>query len=166
MQEGSLLLTWLSVKTTPSGWPFSNMASDWLAALLSANQSHVGKLLLIDMQGFVLITPTPGSLLLTWLTLITAWISNHLPSKVWDEITYPFSNFQWLHHWSLDMDKQFHPTHYNGCNYLSMPGFKLYHVSKRGPGSRWVKAALADHIHIAWCKLYYLEQIHTSEIDY
>ena len=27
------------------------------------------------------------------LTLIPAWISNHLPSKVWDEITYPFLNF-------------------------------------------------------------------------
>ena len=22
-----------------------------------------------------------------------AWISNHMPSKVWDEITYPFLNF-------------------------------------------------------------------------
>ena len=26
-------------------------------------------------------------------TLIPAWISNHMPSKVWDEITYPFLNF-------------------------------------------------------------------------
>ena len=26
-------------------------------------------------------------------TLITAWISNHTPCKVWDEITYPFPNF-------------------------------------------------------------------------
>ena len=26
------------------------------------------------------------------LTLISAWISNHIPSKVWDEITYPFLN--------------------------------------------------------------------------
>ena len=25
--------------------------------------------------------------------LIPAWISNHMPSKVWDEITYPFLNF-------------------------------------------------------------------------
>ena len=24
--------------------------------------------------------------------LIPAWISNHKPSKVWDEITYPFLN--------------------------------------------------------------------------
>ena len=27
------------------------------------------------------------------LTLIPAWISNHMPGKVWDEITYPFLNF-------------------------------------------------------------------------
>ena len=27
------------------------------------------------------------------LTLIPAWISDHMPSKVWDEITYPFPNF-------------------------------------------------------------------------
>ena len=27
------------------------------------------------------------------LTLIPAWISNHMPSKVWDEITHPFLNF-------------------------------------------------------------------------
>ena len=27
------------------------------------------------------------------LTLIPAWISNHMLSKVWDEITYPYPNF-------------------------------------------------------------------------
>ena len=27
------------------------------------------------------------------LSLISAGISNHMPSKVWDEISYPFSNF-------------------------------------------------------------------------
>ena len=27
------------------------------------------------------------------LTLIPAWISNHPPGKMWDEITYPFLNF-------------------------------------------------------------------------
>ena len=30
------------------------------------------------------------------------------------------------------MDKLFHPIHYNVCNYLSMLGLKLNHVSKRG----------------------------------
>ena len=30
---------------------------------------------------------------LLWLTLIPAWISNPMPINVWDEITYPFPNF-------------------------------------------------------------------------
>ena len=34
--------------------------------------------------------------------LILVWISEHMPSKVWDEITYPFPNF-------LGMDKEFTP---------------------------------------------------------
>ena len=34
--------------------------------------------------------------------------------------------------WSLGMDKLFHPTYHNGCNYLSMLGLKLNHVSKSG----------------------------------
>ena len=48
-----------------------------------------------------------------------------MPSKVWDEITCPFPNFNW----SLGMDKWFHPTLYNGCNYSSMLRWlKLIHV--------------------------------------
>ena len=34
---------------------------------------------------------------------------------------------------SWGMDKWFDPILYNGCNYLSMLGLKLDHVSKRGP---------------------------------
>ena len=36
------------------------------------------------------------------LTFSPAWISNHMPRKVWDEITNPFLNFNSL---SLGMDK-------------------------------------------------------------
>ena len=32
-----------------------------------------------------------GPLLLTWINL-NPWISNHVPNKVWDEITYPSPN--------------------------------------------------------------------------
>ena len=68
---------------------------------------------------------------------------------MWDEITYPFLNFngcgaditwqpkhkcwcQWplLLTWfnfNLGMDKLFHPTLYNGCNYLSMLGLVTSH---------------------------------------
>ena len=37
-----------------------------------------------------------------------------------------------LHRWCLGTDKQFHPTHYWACDYLSMLGLKLSHVSKMG----------------------------------
>ena len=51
---------------------------------------------------------------------------------MWEEITYPFLNFNGSNRWNLGMDKWFHPTVYNGCNYLSMLGLKLNHVSKSG----------------------------------
>ena len=47
----------------------------------------------------------------------------------WNYLSIP--KLQRLHRWSLGMDK-FHPIHYNGCNYLSMLGLKLNHVSKSG----------------------------------
>ena len=33
------------------------------------------------------------------LTLIPAWISNHVPSNIWNEITYPFPNFNGASLW-------------------------------------------------------------------
>ena len=47
------------------------------------------------------------------------------------------------------LDKQFHPTHYNGCNYLSMLGLKLNPVSNRGPFHNKTQP-LANHVHISW----------------
>ena len=47
----------------------------------------------------------------------------------WNYLSIP--KLQRLHHWSLGMDEQFHPTLHNGCNYLSMLGLKFIHVSKR-----------------------------------
>ena len=44
---------------------------------------------------------------------------NHMTSKVRDEITYPFPN---LNGRSLGMDKSFHPTLYNGLNYIFHAG--------------------------------------------
>ena len=60
-----------------------------------------------------------------------------MPSKVWDEITYPFvsSKLKLRNGW-------FHPTLYNGCNYLSMLPRKLSHFSKRN--SRLVFVSLAS----------------------
>ena len=60
-----------------------------------------------------------------------------MPSKMWDEITYPFLNFnvctvevyEWMSNFTL----------HNGCNYLSMLGLKLIHVSKWVTGHQDVR---------------------------
>ena len=39
------------------------------------------------------------------LTLIPAWSSNHMPSEVWDEITYPDPLLQRPHRWGMRRDK-------------------------------------------------------------
>ena len=88
---------------------------------------------------------TPMAPLLTWFNfdkIITAWMSNCMHKKVWYEISYPFPflNFNDCMVQRLQgMDKQFHPTLYNGCNYLSNLGLKLIHVSKRGRRGRFHK---------------------------
>ena len=38
-------------------------------------------------------TKTSSEVYFYGLTVIPAWISNHMPCNVWDEITYPFLNF-------------------------------------------------------------------------
>ena len=45
-------------------------------------------------------------------------------------------NFQYipklrrLDRWRLGIDNEFHPTHYNGCDYFPMLGLKLDHASR------------------------------------
>ena len=65
------------------------------------------------------------------LTSISASICYHVPIKVWDEIISIFK-LQYLHHWSLGMDKQLNSTPFNECNYLSILGLQLTHVVKAG----------------------------------
>ena len=43
-------------------------------------------------------------------------------SKVWDEITYPFSNFKGATGEVWEWINKIHPTSYKGCNYLCMLG--------------------------------------------
>ena len=48
----------------------------------------------------------------------------------WNYLSIP--KLQRCNRWSLEMDKQFHLTLCQVCDYLSMLGLKLNHVSKRG----------------------------------
>ena len=73
------------------------------------------------------------------LTLISAWISDYIHYNVWDEITYPFLNFNCA---TVDVYKWISSCilHFTGaCDYLSMLGLKSNHVSKRG---YWHEAAV------------------------
>ena len=47
-------------------------------------------------------TGTPFTIYEHGLTLIPAWISNHMPSNAWDKITYPISKLQRCNRWSLE----------------------------------------------------------------
>ena len=68
------------------------------------------------------------------LTLIPAWISNHMLSKMWYEITYPFPNLYGATVEVWEWIRNFIPYFiYKGSNYLSMLGFKLMQVNKKGP---------------------------------
>ena len=68
------------------------------------------------------------------MNLIPAWISNHMPGKMWNEMNYP-----------LGVDESVHLTFNNGCNYLSTMGSKLIHISKRVPS---VCASYMSHVHV------------------
>ena len=57
-----------------------------------------------------------GPLLSKWSTFNPAWINNHMPSKVWNEITYPFPNLIDCTISLFGMDTSFRSTFYNGCN--------------------------------------------------
>ena len=50
-----------------------------------------------------------------------------------------------VQHMKFGIEKQFHPTLYNGCNYLSTLGSKLNHVSRR---DHWCRNATTGHM--AW----------------
>ena len=73
----------------------------------------------------------------------------------WNNLSIP--QLHRLDRWRLGMDKYFHPTHYNGCNFSSMLGLKVIHVSKRGPlvalldRQKWNNAEILSnrlHIHV------------------
>ena len=72
----------------------------------------------------------------------------------WNNLSIP--KLQRCNRWSLGMHKWFPPTLYWVCDYLSMMGLKLIHVSKRGPRSqKWVCRAWISN-----CMLQYSMQYH------
>ena len=72
------------------------------------------------------------------LTLIPAWISNHMPIKVWDEVTYPFPICPQLHVEVWEWVSDFIPYFIKDVIAYTCWDLKLIHVSKRAPSSDWV----------------------------
>ena len=68
---------------------------------------------------------------LTDMVYLESWHWRVITCRVWDEITYPFPNFNG---WTVDVwewiSNSILPTVYNGCSYLPMPGLKLSHVNE------------------------------------
>ena len=71
-------------------------------------------------------------LLLTWFNLNPSTDKKLHPLQYlgWNHWSIP--KLQRCNRWSLGMDMLFHPTFNWACDYLSMLGLKLNHVSKRG----------------------------------
>ena len=76
------------------------------------------------------------ALLLTWINFHPSMNKHHTPSKVWDEITYQFPNFNRCKNTEVwEWTCAFHPALYNTCNHLSILELKLNHVNKGGPST-------------------------------
>ena len=71
------------------------------------------------------------------LTLITAWISNYMSSKVWDEITYPFPNFNGVNVEVWEWIFNFITTFVMAIITYPCWGLRLIHFSKRPPWTSW-----------------------------
>ena len=63
---------------------------------------------------------------LTWTSVC---LSNHMPSKVLNEVTHPFPNFNSCTFWKFA--STLIPHFMRGVNYLSMPGINSIHVDSR-----------------------------------
>ena len=79
-----------------------------------------------------------GRLLLSWFNFDPRMdMGLHLSSNVGlNYLCIPNLDLQRYNHWYLGIDKQFHPTFYRACDYLSMLGLKLFHFIKSDPSSQ------------------------------
>ena len=65
-----------------------------------------------------------GPFVITWINLIPAWITNHMPHKVWGGITYSFPNFNSLTVKVWEWISNFNP-HFKRSQIVSLQGSPL-----------------------------------------
>ena len=93
------------------------------------------------------------------LNLISAWTSNYILYKVWDEVIYPFPNYSKLLIHSQTSTVQ--PLTFGKVWVISMLGLKLIHVdNKKGPLSLGLyketmkRSRLFKSFDHCWCSCY------------
>ena len=111
----------------------------------------------ISSRCLLALKPASGPFYKHALPLIPALISNYIRYKVWDEISYPITNFNGRTVEVGEWISKFVPHFTWECDYLSTLGLKLIHVSKNGPrryfvlcscllmGSAWVTSDCVSH---------------------
>ena len=80
-------------------------------------------------------------------TLIQACISNHMPSRVWDELNCPFPHVNGCTVEVWEWIRNFISHFKNGCDYLSGLELKLIHVRNKGSGDQIFQLHLNDEPH-------------------
>ena len=97
-------------------------------------------------------------------TLISAWISNHTPSKVWNKITYPFPNFNGATIEVWEWMNNFIPYFIRDAITYPCWGESQNHVSKIFPGLNDKIDVLFAHKQLA--KMFYIDAFvtHTTWI--
>ena len=60
--------------------------------------------------------------------------------------------------WSLGMDRYSHPTLYNGCNYLSMLGFKLIPFGQMDPWYIFLGSRISFSVAVV-CSIYFIFEL-------
>ena len=65
-------------------------------------------------------------------SLNPAWLNNDTSCNMWDETRYTFQNFTSFTDGVFEWIRNYISL-YNGCDYISMLGFKLFNFSKRDP---------------------------------
>ena len=71
-----------------------------------------------------------------------------MPSEVWDEITYPFPNFNGCTVEVWEQISNFYP--YFMVDVITHPCLKLVHINKRGPNAPYTSHSLTNYVCLFW----------------
>ena len=106
------------------------LITEVMKMMISIAMQFIWKMMKIDDQNYLIIHIS-FNCCCTQETIFCLFLelqSNNVPSKVLDE-SLIHSKTSIVAHWCLGLDKLFHPTLYNECDYLAMLVLKLIQVT-------------------------------------